>query len=237
MRMPIFRLLTCSALLAGSLNISAQTTTIVSEDFSSTDNIFGIESTEPVSGRAALLSSGLTGFGRVLSLCKANAECTITGRDGKAAQPGTQGAVTVEWDAFHGYYGKEQGATVSLLNSDGKELASYTYIAKSGQITAATIGGSTVTDFKAFTMQSKTASNGGANGFSGNGKPYTNLAGYNPHVSMTLTAQGRLLMAFTLRGATTVLKGEVGTLKKDVARLRIAGTVENTDRSYAKRPS
>ena len=233
MRMPIFRLLTCSALLAGSLNISAQTTTIVSEDFSSTDNIFGIESTEPVSGRAALLSSGLTGFGRVLSLCKANAECTITGRDGKAAQPGTQGAVTVEWDAFHGYYGKEQGATVSLLNSDGKELASYTYIAKSGQITAATIGGSAVTDFKAFTMQSRTASNGGANGFSGNGKPYTNLAGYNPHVSMTLTAQGRLLMAFTLRGATTVLKGEVGTLKKDVARLRIAGTVENTDRSYA----
>ena len=57
MRMPIFRLLTCSALLAGSLNISAQTTTIVSEDFSSTDNIFGIESTEPVSGRAALLRS------------------------------------------------------------------------------------------------------------------------------------------------------------------------------------
>lgn len=220
------RVMACATLLALGCTAKAQTT-LFSEDFSGTRNIFNVESTEPAAGKVAIFNSGLTGFGRVLNICNTSATCTITGRDGNAAQAVGKGAVTVEWDAFHGYWSKNQGATVTMKNSDGEALASYTYDAKLGQITAATIGGKTPDGFKAFAMSS------GANGFSGNGKPYTATAGRHPHISMTLTAQGRLLMSFTVQGKTTTLQGSIGTLKNNIASVQFTSNIGNTDRCYA----
>ena len=129
----IFRLLLLSVLCIHCVDTAAQTT-VVSEDFSGTTNIFGVEATEPAAGKVAIFNSDLTGFGRVLNICNTSATCAITGRDGNAAKAVSKGAVTVEWDAFHGYWSKNQGATVTVKNSDGKALASYTYDAKLGQI-------------------------------------------------------------------------------------------------------
>ena len=222
----IFRLLLLSVLCIHCVDTAAQTT-LVSEDFSGTTNIFGVEATEPAAGKVAIFNSNLTGFGRVLNICNTSATCAITGRDGNAAKAVSKGAVTVEWDAFHGYWSKNQGATVTVKNSDGKALASYTYDAKLGQITAATIAGNTPDGFNAFSMGS------GANGFSGNGKPYTATSGRHPHISMTLTAQGRLLMSFTVQGKTTTLQGSIGTLKNNIAYVQFTSNINNTDRCYA----
>ncbi len=222
----IFRLLVVSVLSIHCVDTTAQTT-LVSEDFSGTTNIFGVESTEPAVGKVALFDSGLTGFGRVLNICNTSVTCAITGRDGNAAKAVSKGAVTVEWDAFHGYWSKNQGATVTVKNSDGKALASYTYDAKLGQITAATIAGETPDGFKAFAMSS------GANGFSGNGKPYTATSGRHPHISTTLTAHGRLLMSFTVQGKTTTLQGSIGTFKNNIASVQFTSNIGNTDRCYA----
>ncbi len=221
----------CIAVVLGMTAARAQTT-VLTEDFSAVGNIFGVSATEPASGKAAIFDSGLSGFRQVLTVCKATAEAPIASYDGQAVGTGSSGAVVAEWDAFHGYFGNDRSSTVTLLNSDGRELASYVYSSKSCQITAATIGGSSPQGFQAFSCQSRIA-NGGGNGFGGNGKPYVATPGYNPHITVTLTAGGMLTMAFTLQGNTTTLKGSVGDLKKDVARLRVSSTVENTDRCYA----
>ena len=221
--------LVCLAL--GMTTASAQTTELA-DDFSAQANMFGVTANEPAAGAAAIFDSGLEGFGKVLTVCKATAEGTIATADGQPLQPAADGAVTVEWDAFHGYFGNARTSTVTLLNSDGRELASYVYTSNSSQVTAATIGGSSVAGFQPFSCQSRIA-NGGGNGFGGNGKPYVATPGYNPHITVALTAGGVLSMAFTLQGNTTTLHGSIGSLKADIARLRIASTVENTDRCYA----
>lgn len=228
-------LLRCTALCAAvvtNLVMAKAQTTVFSEDFSGSTNAFGVTNTEPASGKAAVFDSKLEGFRQVLSVCKATAEGTITTVDGQPVATGADGAVTIEWDAFHGYLGNARTTTVALLNSDGKELVSYVYTSNSCQVSTLTIGGNAASGFQAFSSQSRTAS-GNGNGFSGNGKPYVATAGYNPHISVTLTAKGRLAIAFTQQGATTAFKGNVGDMKKDVARIRITSTVDNADRCYA----
>lgn len=221
----------CTALVAGIVAARAQST-VVKEDFAGSSNIFGVTSREPASGRAALLDSGLEGFRQVLTVCKTTAEAAISTADGQPVTTAADRAVTIEWDAFHGYFGSDRSTTVTLLNSEGEELGSYVYTSNSCQVTAAKIGGSSVAGFQAFSCQSRIA-NGGGNGFGGNGKPYVATQGYNPHITATLSAGGNLTMAFTLQGNTTTLKGSVGSMKKDIALLRINSTVENTDRCYA----
>jgi len=231
MYMAMLRILFCAALVVGVVASRAQST-VVKEDFSGSSNIFGVTSHEPASGRAALLDSGLEGFRQVLTVCKATAEAAISTADGQPVTTAADRAVTIEWDAFHGYLGSDRSTTVTLLNSEGKELGSYVYTSNSCQVTAAKIGGSSVAGFQPFSCQSRIA-NGGGNGFGGNGKPYVATPGYNPHITTTLSAEGNLTMAFTLRGATTTLKGSVGSMRKDIALLRISSTVDNSDRCYA----
>ena len=59
----LFRLLLLFLLSIHCVDTTAQTT-LVSEDFSGTTNIFGVESTEPAAGKVAIFNSDLTGFGR-----------------------------------------------------------------------------------------------------------------------------------------------------------------------------
>ena len=201
----------------------ADPTTVMTENFEGQTNIFGVTETELGVGKASIYASGLTGFGNVLAVCNTTAEGTIS--DGtNAVSTGTDKTVTVEWDAFHGWYGYSRATTVSLLNSEGGVIASYTYNVNSCQITGATIGGQSVS-FEAFGLQNK-------NGFGGNGKPYE--ATGNPHISITLDAHGTVKMVFTKNSETVkTLSGSVGTMAKNIAKMKIASSVENTDRCYA----
>lgn len=201
----------------------ADPTTVMTENFEGQTNIFGVTATELADKTAAIYASGLNGFGNVLAVCNTTAEGTIS--DGtNAVATGTDKTVTVEWDAFHGWYGYSRTTTVSLLNSEGGVIASYTYNVQSCQITGATIGGQSVS-FEAFALQNK-------NGFGGNGKPYE--ATGNPHIAITLDAHGTVKMVFTKNSETVkTLSGSVGTMAKNIAKMKIASSVENTDRCYA----
>lgn len=224
------KLLLASAMLLGLMAAQAQTT-VLTEDFSGSTNIFGVTSTEASAGAAFVYNTNLSGFGQVLAVCKATANGTISDASGQPiAANGVD--ITAEWDAFHGYFGNSRNTVVSLLNSDGDALASYTYTSNDCKITSVSIGGSEVASFTAFGMQSRGASSG-ANGFGGNGRPYVATAGYNPHISMTMTPKGSITIDFTLQGNTTTVIGNVGTMKKDVAGLKIVSNVDNTDRCYA----
>lgn len=217
------QVLLVAALLSVSVPQWAQTV-VMTEDFSGATNIFGVTNTELTAGAAAVYDTHLDGFGPVLAVCNTTVEGTVSGADGNALSVG-DGTLTLEWDAFHGNFGSNQQTTVSLVNSDGKVLASYTYNSQSCSVNAVAIGGQDVPGFEAFGLQNQ-------NGFGGNGKPYG--ATGNPHISITLSARGSVSMLFTKNGSEvkTVL-GSLGDLKKDVAKIVIKSTVNNTDRCYA----
>ena len=206
----------------GMTTAQAQTV-VLTEDFSGDTNIFGASAvTSIMAGTPSVYDSKLTGFGPVLAVCNTTAEGTIS----VAGQPvAIDGKVTAEWDALHGYYGYSKNTTVSLLNSDGESLASYTYNVKDCKVTKVTIGGQDVAGFEAFGLKQ-------GNGFGGGNSPYT--ATGNPHIAVTITAQGSVTMLFS-KGATEVktVYGSVGSLKKDIATMKIVSNVENTDRCYA----
>ncbi len=208
------------AVCAAALPLKAQTT-VLTEDFSGTSNIFGVTTTTLSVGSAAIYNTNLSGFGPVLAVCNTTVEGALSA-SGISAETGI---VTIEWDAFHGYFGSDQSTTVSLLNSNGDVIAGYVYNAKSCSVTNATIGNQAVAGFEAFSLQN-------ANGFGGNGKPYT--AANNPHITIAMTRRGGVTMTFKKGNAEVKqLLGSVGTLTKDIAKIRIASTVSNTDRCYA----
>ena len=218
--LPLFTLL----LMATGAKRAAAQTTVLTEDFSGSTNIFGVTTTQGAAGTPFLFDSGLNGFGTVLAVCKSTAEGAIT-RFGQPVVAGEDHIVTVEYDAFHGYFGNSRSSSVSLLNSDGQSIVSYDYSSQSCQVTAVRIGGQAVAGFQAFALQ-------GANGFSGNGKPYS--ANNNPHITISLSPEG-VVTAIFAKGGSTVKKvnGSVNGLKKDIAKMTISSTVENTDRCYA----
>ncbi len=210
-------------LLTTAMTVSAQST-VLTEDFSGESNIFGATTaTSITAGTPCVYNSNLAGFGPVLAICNATAEGTIS-TEGHPVAVG-DGMVTAEWDALHGYYSSGKTTTVTLLNSDGKTIASYVYNPKDCKVTQVTIGEQDVPSFEAFGLQVN-------NGFGGNGKPYT--ATGNPHISVTITARGGVTMLFS-KGTTEVktIMGSVGGLTKDIAKLKIESTVDNTDRCYA----
>ena len=216
-----------TALMASTLVTWAQTATVLTEDFSGTTNIFGVTATGLATGSACIYDTKLDGFGPVLAVSNATATGTINSSDGKAVSASI-GKVTVEFDAFHGYYAYDATTTVSLLNSDGQAIASYTYNANGWTGARVTAGGQEIAGFEAFSLQST-----GANGWAGSGKPYS--ATTNPHISISLSATGKMEMAFTLNGNTTNLLGSALTMAKDVAAIQLVNKFsrgENTDRCY-----
>lgn len=210
-----------AVLLTGVFTAKAQTT-VLSEDFSGATNIFGVTKTELAEGSASVYDTGLSGFGKVLAVCKATAEGTIN--DGSSQPVAIDGKVTVEWDAFHGYLSGSLSTTVSLLNSDGAELISYVYSAGSCQVSKVAIGGTDVVGFQAFGLQNQ-------NGFGGQ-KPYGTTG--NPHISILMTRLGGVTIEFKKNGSVVKqVLGSLGSLKKDIAKMKIVSTVNNTDRCYA----
>jgi len=225
--LPGLRRIVSAAALVLSMPLMSQTT-VLTEDFSGSTNIFGVTSTTATAGTAYLNATGLSGFDNVLAVCNA----TATGTFDSTPLSVSGGSQTVEWDAFHGYFASAQSTTVSLLNSDGNELASYTYASNTCKITAVNIGGSAASGFAEFSLQSLSSSRN-ANGFGGNGRPYVATSGYNPHITVTITSQGGVTMTFALNGTETSFTGTIGSLTNNLSQMKVASTVSNTDRCYA----
>ena len=209
------------ALLAGGVQMHGADV-VLSEDFSGDTNIFGITATGLTGGKATIYDSGLSGFGRVLAVCNATAEGTIAS-DGQPIDFSGK-VITLEWDAFHGYLSSGRTTTVSLQNSDGKELVSYVYNS-SGKVTGVKVAGQDIAGFEAFGLQNQ-------NGFGGNGKPYGAMG--NPHIAVSMTTRGAVTVAFSKSGKLVKrVVGSLGALTQDVAGMKIDSKVDNADRCYA----
>jgi len=109
----------------------------------------------------------------------------------------TNETITISFKAFHGWWAYSGGGTFSILNSDGTALVSYTYNSNSTNVTDVSIGGSTVSDFNAFTCIAGYNANGNANGFTGSNKPYVTTEGYIPTVTITIDNTGYITFNIT----------------------------------------
>lgn len=137
--------------------------------------------------------------------------------------------VTFKWTGYHGWIssGKDEG--VSILNSDGKALFSYTYRGGDCFFTNATIGGETVVGFKAegSSLQS-------GDGFNKSGKEYANDDAKNTVFTVSIYGKGFV--------DVNIVNGKLGKtynysamlpegFKIDLLSLNLNNVCGNTDRA------
>ena len=137
--------------------------------------------------------------------------------------------VTFKWTGYHGWIsgGKEEG--VSILNSDGKALFSYTYRGSDCVFTNAIIGGETVVGFKAegSSLQS-------GDGFNKKGKEYANDDAKNTVFTVSIYGKGFV--------EVNIVNGKLGKtynysamlpegFKVDLLSLNLNNVCANTDRA------
>ena len=137
--------------------------------------------------------------------------------------------VTFKWTGYHGWIsgGKDEG--VSILNSDGKALFSYTYRGGDCVFTNATIGGETVVGFKA---EGKSLQSG--DGFNKSGKEYANDDAKNTVFTVSIYGKGFV--------EVNIVNGKLGKtynysamlpegFKVDLLSLNLNNVCANTDRA------
>ena len=137
--------------------------------------------------------------------------------------------VTFKWTGYHGWIssGKDEG--VSILNSDGKALFSYTYRGSDCVFTNATIGGETVVGFKA---EGKSLQSG--DGFTKSGKEYANDDAKNTVFTVSIYGKGFV--------DVNIVNGKLGKtynysamlpegFKIDLLSLNLNNVCGNTDRA------
>ena len=137
--------------------------------------------------------------------------------------------VSFKWTGYHGWIssGKDEG--VSILNSDGKALFSYTYRGGDCFFTNATIGGETVVGFKAegSSLQS-------GDGFNKSGKEYANDDAKNTVFTVSIYGKGFV--------DVNIVNGKLGKtynysamlpegFKIDLLSLNLNNVCGNTDRA------
>ena len=140
--------------------------------------------------------------------------------------------VTLSFTAYHGYLNKDRFSRVTLYNSDDCPLISYTYSKSSKEITDISFNEVVADGFLAFNAQSHYSGENGANGFAGNGRPFTNTAGDNPVITMTVSGNGTVGFNLT-RGWGSVNKtfsDQLAGVKMDLAYIKVEDTSENADR-------
>jgi hypothetical protein len=212
------------------LSITTETPTIPS--LPTTKYTFDDDTTPFVGG------SVVTGtvVGKLLQVNNTTATATFGAKSGKGWNyvPGAKETVTIEFDAYNGYLGSDKSSTFSVLNSDGVVLAGYTYNAQSGNITDVKIGGNTPAAFAAFTGRSRYGTNSSGNPLNANrhdgnssDKPYQTTAGYNPHVTMTISGSGRVTFNFECSGYSIDKSYEaiLDDVTIDLAQIRIVDNI------------
>ena len=148
----------------------------------------------------------------------------------------TNKAVTIEYDAYHGWLTSGKSTTVALLNSDGVELVSYGYNWGNCNIDSVKIGGTTAANFNSFSYQSSYNGTNSANGYEGgsNGRHYVNKEGYNPHITIEITGNGIVTVSFVLSGKN-IDKSYSGVLSDNITKDIASITIDNSGNSNADR--
>lgn len=192
-----------------------ETVKAASEDFEGATNIFGFEANGiKLSSVWTSTLNGYKNIGVAGAATKADFASPVVIENGDT--------VVVSLNAFNGYVG-DFNNIIALKDSQGNELFSSTYNLKSCSVSELKIGGavpkldSTETDFAAFGWQGGYNASGSANGFGGNGKPYRDVAGYVPKLTITIT------------GNTLKAHFEVTNQKQGNRDVTYTGTITSTD--------
>lgn len=140
--------------------------------------------------------------------------------------------VTLSFTAYHGYLNKDCISRVTLYNSDDCPLISYTYSKFSKEITDISFNEVVADGFLAFNAQSHWSGENGANGFDGNGRPFTNTAGDNPVITMTVSGNGTVSFNLTRgwRSVNKTFSDQLAGVKMDLAYIKVEDTSDNADR-------
>ena len=168
--------------------------------------------------------------GNVLSVYNATATASFTG----GYNLKTTEQVTFEFTAFHGWLNKNLTSTITIKNTAGDELVSYTYNKNSALVTDVSFGGNTVDGFEPFLGISKYNASHNANGFVGgaNNRAYQITDGYNPTITMTVCGNGIVTFHFICSGQS-VERSFATTLNDKAMNLGsivITDTGDNDDR-------
>ena len=140
--------------------------------------------------------------------------------------------VTLSFTAYHGYLNKDRFSRVTLYNSDDCPLISYTYSKSSKKITDISFNEVVADGFLDFDAQSHCLGENGANGFAGNGRPFTNTAGDNPVITMTVSGNGTVSFNLTRgwRSVNKTFSDQLAGVKMDLAYIKVEDTSDNADR-------
>lgn len=223
-------LLVATGLLAGTISSWADdviTTLPITEDFENGTGIFS----------GGTINNKNTAIGNVLNVYNTTATATFdTDLNKEGNQPYTlkkNEKVTIKYTAFHGYLGGSYNSSVSIKNSEGKEILSYKYDTKDCKIVDVAIGGTTVSGFSSFSCQSYNSQN--PNGYEGNGRPFASGTGENPIITITVSGDGLVSVNFLLskKNVDKTFSGSLGDdVTKDISNINITNNVNIEDRGY-----
>lgn len=142
--------------------------------------------------------------------------------------------ITFSYKEYNGSFGINTTTKMELKNSDGVVLVGYTYNTKGSVINDVVINGKTVEGFSQFAAQSIWSSTRGANGFSGNGKPYLSKDDYNTIITISISQTGFATITFKLNNIPKTFSGIIANnVKKDIKTFGFTSDVNDTDRRCA----
>lgn len=142
--------------------------------------------------------------------------------------------ITFSYKEYNGSLGTNTTTKMELKNSDGVVLVGYTYNTNGSVINDVVINGKTVEGFSQFAAQSIWSSTRGANGFSGNGKPYLSKDDYNTIITISISQTGFATITFKLNNIPKTFSGIIANnVKKDIKTFGFTSDVTNTDRRCA----
>lgn len=142
--------------------------------------------------------------------------------------------ITFSYKEYNGSLGINTTTKMELKNSDGVVLVGYTYNTNKSVINDVVINGKTVEGFSEFAAQSIWSPTRGANGFTGNGKPYLSKDDYNTIITISISQTGFATITFKLNNIPMTFSGIIANnVKKDIKTFGFTSDVNNTDRRCA----
>lgn len=207
------------------------------------DNIKALPVTENFESGTGIFTGGAihntTAIGNVLKIFQTTATATFDTDD---ATEGNQAytlsdneKVTLAYTAYHGWCANAMVTKMTVANSEGTELLSYSYNNYSCSITDLSVSGATPSGFSAFACNGKSGSRS-SNGFDNNA--YTSSADDNPLITITISKSGLVTFSFVVKnkGIDQSFTGKIadGT-KMDLATISFTNSGKNgiDDRAYA----
>ena len=177
-----------------------------------------------------------TDVGNVLNVSNTTATAAFNIGGAEAYSIADNEEVTVSFKAMHGWVGNAATSTISLVNSEGVALISYTYNINSCQVSDVSLGGQTAAGFESFMGQGNFNNNKSANGYDHSQLLVTN-ENYTPIVTLKVHGLGAVKFNFKYMAAKSqnidkTFSANLDGVKMDLAKIVITDNCSNKQRSF-----